>query len=166
MKPTKSKQPLRPTHVDAKGRAHMVDVGKKAETLREATATAAVRMSLATLKLVESGEVKKGDVLQVARIAGLMAVKRTPDLIPLCHPLRIVGSKVELVIDHKLPGIRISVTVRAHDRTGVEMEALTAAAVTALTVYDMTKALERGIEILAVALQEKSGGKSGLWRRS
>jgi cyclic pyranopterin monophosphate synthase len=145
----------------------MVDVGAKPETLRQATASAAVRMSRATLALVEqgSGARGKGDVLATARLAGIAALKRTADLIPLCHPVRVVGSDVDLVPDRALPGVRVSVTVRAFDRTGVEMEAMVGAAAAALTVYDMVKGAERGVEILSVLLEEKSGGRSGLWRR-
>src|SRR6185369_5406737 len=155
------------SHVDASGAARMVDVGAKPETLRQATASAAVRMSRATLALVEqgSGARGKGDVLATARLAGIAALKRTADLIPLCHPVRVVGSDVDLVPDRALPGVRVSVTVRAFDRTGVEMEAMVGAAAAALTVYDMVKGAERGVEILSVRLEEKSGGRSGLWRR-
>jgi cyclic pyranopterin phosphate synthase len=155
------------SHVDARGEARMVDVAAKAETLREAVASAAVRMSRATLALVERGVGArgKGDVLGAARIAGLMALKRAADLIPLCHPVRVVGSQVDLAPDRALPGVRIRVTVRAVDRTGVEMEAMVGAAAAALTVYDMVKGAERGVEIRAVRLEEKSGGRSGAWRR-
>jgi len=155
------------SHVDARGTARMVDVGAKPETLREAVASAAVRMSRATLALVEraTGARGKGDVLATARLAGVMALKRASDWIPLCHPVRVVGSEVELEADRALPGVRIRVTVRAFDRTGVEMEAMVGAAAAALTVYDMVKGAERGVEIRAVQLEEKRGGKSGEWRR-
>ena len=155
------------SHSDARGRARMVDVGAKPETAREAAVSAEVRMQPATLRLVERavGARGKGDVLAVARLAGMMAAKRTADLIPLCHPVRLVGCEVELRVDRRLPGVRIEARARAVDRTGVEMEAMTAAAVAALTVYDMVKGAERGVEIRAVRLEEKRGGKSGLWLR-
>jgi cyclic pyranopterin phosphate synthase len=156
------------THVDERGAARMVDVGEKPETLREAVASAAVRMSRPTLALIRRGRGArgKGDVLATARLAGVMAAKRAAELIPLCHPVRIVGSDVELAADPALPGVRIRVTVRALDRTGVEMEAMVGAAAAALTVYDMVKGAERGVEIRAVRLEEKRGGKSGEWRRA
>jgi len=155
------------SHVDASGAARMVDVGAKPETLRQATASAAVRMSRATLALVEqgSGARGKGDVLATARLAGIAALKRTADLIPLCHPVRVVGTDVALTPEHDPPGVRVEVEVHAFDRTGVEMEAMVGAAAAALTVYDMVKGAERGVEILSVRLEEKSGGRSGLWRR-
>jgi cyclic pyranopterin phosphate synthase len=155
------------SHADARGRARMVDVGAKPETAREAAASAEVRMAPATLRLVERavGARGKGDVLAVARLAGIMAAKRTADLIPLCHPVRLVGCDVELRPDRGLPGVRIEARARAFDRTGVEMEAMVAAAVAALTVYDMVKGAERGVEIRGVRLEEKRGGKSGLWSR-
>lgn len=156
------------THVDARGAAHMVDVAAKPESVREAVASAAVRMSLPTLRLVELaiGARGKGDVLATARIAGLMAAKKAPDLVPLCHPVRLVGCEVDVGVDRRLPGVRIRVTARAVDRTGVEMEAMVGAAAAALTVYDMVKGAERGVEIETVRLEEKRGGKSGEWRRS
>ena len=145
----------------------MVDVGAKPETLREAVASAAVRMSRATLALVRrgTGARGKGDVLGTARLAALMALKRAAEWIPLCHPVRVVGSDVEVEPDAALPGVRVRVTVRAFDRTGVEMEAMVGAAAAALTVYDMVKGAERGVEIRAVRLEQKSGGRSGTWRR-
>lgn len=156
------------SHVDARGGARMVDVAGKPETVREAAASAAVRMSPATLRLVEraSGARGKGDVLAVARIAGVMAAKRTAELIPLCHPVRLVRCVVDLTSDRGLPGVRIRATARAVDRTGVEMEAMVAASVAALTVYDMVKGVERGVEIVAVQLEEKTGGRSGSWVKS
>jgi len=155
------------SHSDARGRARMVDVAAKPETLREAAASAEVRMAPATLRLVERavGARGKGDVLAVARLAGMMAAKRTADLIPLCHPVRLVGCDLELEPDRALPGVRIAARARAVDRTGVEMEAMVAVAVAALTVYDMVKGAERGVEIRGVRLDEKRGGKSGLWLR-
>jgi cyclic pyranopterin phosphate synthase len=155
------------SHVDARGAARMVDVAGKPETARLAVASAAVRMSRETLRLVEraTGARGKGDVLATARLAGIMAAKRTAELIPLCHPVRLVGCDVDLAIDRQLPGVRIRAEARALDRTGVEMEAMVAAAAAALTVYDMVKGAERGVEIRAVRLEEKQGGQTGLWRR-
>jgi cyclic pyranopterin phosphate synthase len=144
----------------------MVDVGAKPETAREAVASAAVRMSLATLALAMGRPgAAKGDVLATARVAAIAALKRTSEWIPLCHPVRVVGTDVALEADESLPGIRIRVTVRAFDRTGVEMEALVGASAAALTIYDMVKGVERGVEILMVRLDEKRGGRSGVWRR-
>jgi cyclic pyranopterin phosphate synthase len=147
----------------------MVDVGDKAETHRVAVATAAVKMRPETLALVARGGGKggeKGDVLGTARVAGLAACKRTADLIPLCHPVRIVGTTVDVEPDPALPGIAIRVEVHAFDRTGVEMEAMVGASAAALTVYDMVKGVERGVEIRAVRLEEKRGGRSGVWKRT
>src|SRR6185436_8165500 len=147
---------LRPrlSHLDESGAARMVDVGAKPETARRAVAAAEVRMSPATLALVASGS-KKGDVPSTARLAAVMGCKRTAELIPLCHPVRVVGTDVALALDPDLPGVRIEVTVDAIDRTGVEMEAMVGASVAALTVYDMVKGVERGVEIGAVRLLEK-----------
>lgn len=160
------------THLDERGRARMVDVGGKPETLREAKASALVRMSQATLSLINEGRAgargekpSKGDVLAVARIAALQGMKQTAILIPLCHPVRMVGSEVDLALDPSLPGVRILVTARALDRTGVEMEAMVGASVAALTIYDMVKGNERGVEIASVRLEKKRGGKSGVWVR-
>ena len=149
------------THFDAAGQAHMVDVTDKAETDRIATAQGHVRMAAATLALVQAGQARKGDVLGVARIAGIMAVKRTADLIPLCHPLPVTGVALELVADAALPGVRVTATVRTTGRTGVEMEALTAVSVACLTIYDMLKAAERGMEIGGISVTLKDGGTSG-----
>ncbi len=143
----------------------MVDVGAKPESLRVAVASGAVAMQPSTLRLVAAGKLGKGDVLGVARLAALAGLKRTSDLIPLCHPVRVVGSDVELTLDRKRSQVKIRATVRAFDRTGVEMEALTAVSVAALTVYDMCKAIDRGMRIVDVQLEEKTGGKSGTWRR-
>ncbi len=151
------------THFDEAGAARMVEVGAKAETAREATASAEVRMARATAKLIAGGGVKKGDVLAVARLAGIQAVKRAAELIPLCHPLRVTGVDLELKVG--ADRVRITARVRAFDRTGVEMEALTAASVAALTVYDMCKAVDRGMVIASVQLEDKRGGKSGHWQR-
>jgi cyclic pyranopterin phosphate synthase len=144
----------------------MVDVGGKPETARAAVAEAVVRMTAPTLALVAAGAGKKGDVLSTARIAALAALKRTAELIPLCHPVRVVGSDVTLDPDPGLPGVRIRVEVHAFDRTGVEMEAMTGAAVAALTVYDMVKGVERGVAIGPIHLLEKRGGRSGVWTRA
>jgi len=148
------------THFDDQGAARMVDVGAKDITLRIARAESFVRMQPATLNLIRNRQVAKGDVLEVARLAGIMATKRTADLIPLCHPLAIDGVTVDLaILDDQT--VRIEATVRIHGRTGVEMEALTAVSVAALTVYDMCKAVDRGMVLGPTRLLEKSGGKSG-----
>jgi cyclic pyranopterin phosphate synthase len=143
----------------------MVDVSEKRETVREAVARAILRMKPATLRAIRRGNAPKGDVLGVARTAAIMAAKRTPQLIPLCHPLRITGLDVSFSDDLRRGRLTVEARVRTVDKTGVEMEALTAAAVGALTVYDMVKAVERGVTISAIQLVEKSGGKSGLWKR-
>ena len=142
----------------------MVDVSAKAETAREAVARATLKVKPATLAAVRAGQMAKGDVLGVARTAGIMAAKRTPDLIPLCHPLRITGVDVTFALDSRASTITVEARVRTVDKTGVEMEALTAAAVASLTVYDMVKAVDRGVTITTLRLIEKSGGKSGSWR--
>lgn len=144
----------------------MVDVGAKPETARVAVAEALVRMSPATLALVASGGSPKGkgDVLSTARLAGIAALKQTSALIPLCHPIRVVGSDVDLVCDQAVEAVRITVTVRAFDRTGVEMEAMVGASVAALTIYDMVKGVERGVTVEVIRLLEKHGGSSGHWR--
>ena len=149
------------THFDAAGHAHMVDVSDKPVTPRIAIAEAVVRMQAKTLALVTEGRAKKGDVLAVARLAGIMAAKRTADLIPLCHPLPLTHAALDLNTDPALPGVRIRATLQTTDTTGVEMEALTAATVAALTVYDMLKAVEKAMVIDAVHLRVKDGGKSG-----
>jgi cyclic pyranopterin phosphate synthase len=143
----------------------MVDVSSKDETVREAVARVTVRMLPATLAVVRAGQLAKGDVYGVARVAGVLAAKRTPELIPLCHPLRITGVDVSFAEDVRASTITIETRVRTVDKTGVEMEALTAAAVAALTVYDMVKAVDRGVTVSELCLVEKSGGKSGHWRR-
>ena len=152
------------THLDAAGRARMVDVSDKDVTDRTATARASVLMKQDTLALIVAGAVPKGDVLAAARLAGIMAAKRTADLIPLCHPLALTAVSVDLAAIEDEPRIEITAEVRLKGRTGVEMEALTAVAVAALTVYDMCKAVDRGMRIEGVALLEKQGGKSGHWR--
>jgi cyclic pyranopterin phosphate synthase len=144
----------------------MVDVSAKAETVREAMARAVIRMKPSTLAAIRAGQVKKGDVLGVARTAAILAAKRTPDLIPLCHPLRITGVDVSFRLAPRPATLTIETRVRTVDKTGVEMEALTAAAVAALTVYDMVKAVEKGVTITDLGLLEKSGGKSGHWVRA
>ncbi|MCC5962152.1 MAG: cyclic pyranopterin monophosphate synthase MoaC [Rhodobacteraceae bacterium] len=149
------------THFDADGHAHMVDVSDKDVTARRAIAESAVRMRTETLALVTEGRAKKGDVLGVARLAGIMGAKRCADLIPLCHPLPISKVTLDLTPDADLPGIRIRADVRTTGQTGVEMEALTAATVAALTVYDMLKAAEKSMEIVATRVVLKEGGKSG-----
>jgi cyclic pyranopterin monophosphate synthase len=154
------------THLDASGRARMVDVGDKPATERRAVARAVVRVSPDTARAVLDGDAPKGDVLGVARIAGIQAAKRTSELIPLCHPLALSFVGVDGEIDVAAGEIALRAEARTTGPTGVEMEALTAASVAALTVYDMVKGLERGAEIASVALVEKSGGRSGTWRRS
>ncbi len=152
------------THLDERGRASMVDVGEKGVTRREARAEARLKMSRETLDLLVAGDLPKGDVFSTARIAGISAAKKTSELLPLCHPLRIDSVSIEFDVDHAANTVRVETAVVATDRTGVEMEALTAAAVAALTIYDMCKAVERGVEISSVRLLYKSGGKSGTWR--
>jgi cyclic pyranopterin phosphate synthase len=149
------------THFDAEGDAHMVDVSDKAVTSRVARAESYIKMAPETLEIITEGRARKGDVLGVARLAGIMAAKRTADLIPLCHPLPITKVSVDLTPDATLPGIRISATVKTTGQTGVEMEALTAASVTALTVYDMAKAVDKAMEIGGTRVTLKDGGKSG-----
>jgi cyclic pyranopterin phosphate synthase len=153
------------THLDESGRARMVDVSEKDVTRREATARATVDMQPETAALIASGEVAKGDVLAVAQVAGVMAAKRTPDLIPLCHPLPISGVDMAFELDVLKARLEIRATVRVTGRTGVEMEALTAVTVAALTVYDMCKAVDRAMTIRDVELLHKSGGKSGEFTR-
>jgi cyclic pyranopterin monophosphate synthase len=151
------------THFDAAGNAVMVDVGGKPVSERTATASGRVLMQPETLALIEHGRVKKGDVLTVAQLAGIMGAKRTPELIPLCHPLPLSSVTVQLAPCAEPPSIEISATCRLAGRTGVEMEALTAVAVAALTVYDMCKAVDRGMRITDIRLRHKAGGKSGTY---
>jgi cyclic pyranopterin monophosphate synthase len=153
--------PTKLTHLDDAGRAHMVDVGEKADTLRTAVARGEVHMKPETLALIRAGQMKKGDVLTVAQVAGIMAAKRTSELIPLCHPLPLTSIDVELSLDEALPGVQIAATARTTGKTGVEMEALTAVSVAALTVYDMAKAVEKTMRIQGIRLVEKHGGRSG-----
>ncbi len=151
------------THLSADGSANMVDVGAKDETERRAVAGGHVRMKPETLQLILDGNAAKGDVIGVARIAGIMAAKKTHELVPLCHPLLLNKVEVTIVADADLPGLSVTAEARVRGRTGVEMEALTAASVACLTIYDMAKAVDRGMEIGGVRLVSKSGGKSGDW---
>ncbi|HTD82484.1 MAG TPA: cyclic pyranopterin monophosphate synthase MoaC [Gemmatimonadaceae bacterium] len=153
------------THADAEGRARMVDVGAKAETARTARAEGTISMNREALDAIERNALAKGDAISAARIAGVMAAKRTSDLIPLCHPIGLTDAGVDIEIDRELPGLRVSAWASTHGRTGVEMEALTAVSVALLTIYDMAKALDRRMEISEVRLTEKLGGKSGDWKR-
>jgi cyclic pyranopterin phosphate synthase len=152
------------THLDATGAANMVDVADKAITDRTATAEGHVVMTQQTLNLILSGNAKKGDVIGAARIAGIMAAKRTHELIPLCHPLQLTKVAVEIDADPALPGLLVRATVRTSGKTGVEMEALTAVSVACLTIYDMAKAVERGMRIEGIRVIEKAGGRSGHWQ--
>jgi cyclic pyranopterin phosphate synthase len=154
------------THIDAEGRARMVDVSDKAETTREATARGRIVMAAETLALALSGKAQKGDVRAVAEIAGVMAAKRTSDLVPMCHPLMLTSVKVAVEPCVDATGLEVTATVRTRGQTGVEMEALTAASVALLTLYDMLKAADRGMVIDQVRLMSKSGGTSGDWSRS
>jgi cyclic pyranopterin phosphate synthase len=157
--------PERLTHLDEHGDARMVDVGGKAVTERRAVARATVRMAPDTARLVQAGDAPKGDVLATARIAGIMAAKKTGELIPLCHPIGIDHVDVDALVDVEAGTVTLTAVAGVTARTGVEMEAMTAAAVAALTVYDMVKGVERGVAIQEVVLLEKSGGRSGLWQR-
>lgn len=152
------------THFDAAGQAHMVDVGAKAETARLARASGRIRMQPATFDLIKSGSAKKGDVLGVARIAAIQGAKRTSELIPLCHPIALTRVAAEFELDEATSSVTCTVTAETFGRTGVEMEALTACATGLLTIYDMCKAVDRGMVIEEVRLLEKAGGKSGHWR--
>jgi cyclic pyranopterin monophosphate synthase len=154
------------THLDDEGRARMVDVGGKAETARTARAEGSITMSIDALDAIERHALAKGDAIAAARIAGIMAAKRTAELIPLCHPIALTDTGVDLEVDRSLPGIRVTAWASTRGRTGVEMEALTAVTVALLTIYDMAKALDRGMEISEVRLTEKRGGKSGDWKRT
>ena len=154
------------THIGATGEAHMVDVSAKTETSRVALARGQVVMARETLRLAIEGQAKKGDVFGVARVAGIMAAKKTSDLIPLCHPLPLSSISIEITADESLPGLRVLAAASVTGKTGVEMEALTAVSVACLTIYDMLKAADRGMRIEGVELVEKRGGKSGYWRRA
>jgi cyclic pyranopterin phosphate synthase len=153
------------THIDAAGEAHMVDVGGKDDSERIAVAEGRVVMAPETLNLIRKGNAKKGDVIGTARLAGIMAAKQTSSLIPLCHPLMLNKVTVDIREDDALPGLYVTATVKLNGKTGVEMEALTAVSVTCLTIYDMAKAVDRGMEIGPIRLLSKSGGKSGTWQR-
>ncbi len=152
------------THLDPTGAARMVDVSAKPETNRTATAEGTVVMARSTLTAIMAGNAAKGDVLGAARIAGIMAAKRTAELIPLCHPLPLTKVGIAIEADETLPGLRVTATTKVTGRTGVEMEALTAVAVACLTIYDMAKALDRAMTITGIRVLEKSGGRSGVWR--
>jgi cyclic pyranopterin monophosphate synthase len=152
------------THLDQSGAANMVDVAAKPVTERVAVAEGAITMAAKTLATIRAGDAKKGDVIGTARIAGIMAAKRTHELIPLCHPIGLTGIVVDIEADDALPGLRVRATARVAGQTGVEMEALTAVSVACLTVYDMAKAIDRGMTIGNIRLLEKSGGRSGTWK--
>ena len=154
------------THFDEHGRAHMVDVGEKPTSARRAVAEGRIAMSQTTLELILSGDHKKGDVIGIARVAGIMAAKRTPDLIPLCHPLALTRIEIECQPDSNKSDVYCRATVETRGKTGVEMEALTAVQITLLTIYDMCKAIDRGMIMSQIQLIEKSGGKSGNWKRT
>ena len=154
------------THFDDNGDAHMVDISDKQNSFRTAKAACSIQMSLETLKIIANGNSKKGDVLNVARIAGIQGAKRTPELIPLCHPISLTKISLDLTLNDKIPGIEIISTVKTTGPTGVEMEALTAASISALTVYDMVKSLDKSIIIKDLRLIFKDGGKSGLYESS
>lgn len=153
------------THFNAAGEAHMVDVGDKAETVREAVAEGRIFMESSTLEKIIQGNHKKGDVLGIARVAGIMGAKKTPDLVPLCHPIMLTNVELDLTPEPEQNSVYCQVTARCKGQTGVEMEALTAVQVALLTIYDMCKAVDRGMVIDGVGLLAKSGGKSGTWRR-
>ncbi len=157
-------RPDRLTHIGASGEAQMVDVAGKEVTLRTAVATGTVTMRPETLEIIRRGDAAKGDVIGTARIAGIMAAKKTAELIPLCHPLELTRVTVEIEPDPELPGLRVTATARVAGRTGVEMEALTAVSIACLTIYDMAKAVDRHMVIGAIRLVEKSGGRSGDWK--
>jgi cyclic pyranopterin phosphate synthase len=152
------------SHVGASGEAHMVDVSSKDETQRIAIAEGCVVMNETTLRQILKGDAKKGDVLGAARIAGIMAAKKTHELIPLCHPLLLTSVALDIAPDEALPGLKLRAEVKTRGQTGVEMEALTAVAIACLTIYDMAKSVDRGMRVEGVRLLEKKGGKSGLWR--
>jgi len=153
------------THFNASGRAKMVDVGEKTPTVRQAIAAATIKMNPETLRLIQDGQIGKGDVLAVAQVAGIQAAKKTWDIIPMCHPIPLTGVDIAFTIEEQLPAITIEATARTVGATGVEMEALTAASMAALTIYDMCKAAQKDMEITDILLVEKTGGKSGDYRR-
>lgn len=153
------------SHVDADGRLRMVDVSAKASTAREAEASGAVVMAPATLAAIRDAQLPKGDVLTVARIAGIMGAKRTAELVPLCHPVPLTDLDVTCVLDEALPGVRVTAVARCVGQTGVEMEAMTAVSVALLTIYDMAKAVQKDMVLTEIRLESKSGGRAGTWRR-
>ncbi|MEN3973453.1 cyclic pyranopterin monophosphate synthase MoaC [Sphingomicrobium sp. XHP0235] len=153
------------SHLDAEGRARMVDVGDKAATDRHAVASAWLRLSAEAMEAVADGQSKKGDIVRTAELAGIMGAKRTADLIPLCHPLPLDTVRIDITLHREDCAIEVRATTRTHGRTGVEMEAMTAASVAALTLYDMIKAVDRGATVESIRVEEKSGGKSGDWQR-
>lgn len=153
------------SHIDETGAAHMVDVGSKENTERFASAAGTIKMHKETLELIVSGNAKKGDVIGTAKLAGIMAAKKTSDLIPLCHPLALNQVTVDIIENQALPGLQVTTSARLTGKTGVEMEALTACSVALLTIYDMAKAVDRGMEISGIKVTEKSGGKSGHWQQ-
>jgi cyclic pyranopterin phosphate synthase len=163
---TSHKRKPRLTHLTREGDAHMVDVTTKGVSVRTAVADGSVRMSAEAFQQMTAGQARKGDVLGTARLAGVMGAKRTADLIPLCHPLPLTHAEVTLVPDAALPGVRITATARCEGRTGVEMEALTAVSIAALSVYDMLKAVDRGMTIEGIALKSKTGGQRGAYQRA
>ncbi len=154
------------THINERGEAHMVDVGGKAITKRIAVAQGHIKMLPQTLEMITSGNAKKGDVIATARIAGIMAAKKTPELIPLCHPIALTKVTIEIEPDTSIPGYTVRATTQVEGPTGVEMEALTACTIACLTIYDMAKAVDRGMQIGPIELVEKSGGKSGHWKNT
>ena len=154
------------THINERGEAHMVDVGGKVITKRIAVALGHIKMLPQTLEMITSGNAKKGDVIATARIAGIMAAKKTPELIPLCHPIALTKVTIEIEPDTSLPGFTVRATTQVEGQTGVEMEALTACSIACLTIYDMAKAVDRGMQIGPIELIEKSGGKSGHWKNT
>lgn len=154
------------THVDATGAARMVDVSHKRDTVREARAGGVIRMLPSTLAAIRAQALSKGDVIAVARTAGFLAAKRTPELIPLCHPIPLSGMEIEIVPDETLPGLRVEATVRCTGKTGAEMEALTAVSLCLLTIYDMAKGVDPAMEVGYIAVLSKTGGKSGSWQRA
>lgn len=154
------------SHADSSGKAKMVDVSDKPVTLRYARATGHIRMKPETLEAISRNSLAKGDVLSVARVAGIMAAKRTAELIPLCHSLPLSDIQVDLTLDDTIPGIRCEATARTNGQTGVEMEAISAVALSLITIYDMAKAIDKDMSICDICLQEKTGGKSGSWKRS
>jgi cyclic pyranopterin phosphate synthase len=153
------------SHVDSSGRAGMVDVSGKPESDRRARASGCIRMSPDTLAAIKSNALAKGDVIAVARLAGVMAAKKTSEIIPLCHPLQLSNVQVTAIVDDSIPGIRVEAEVRCHGRTGVEMEALVAVSAALLTVYDMAKSMDRMMEVSRITLDAKEGGRSGSWHR-